>query len=269
MRSFGAILFSYFMKWRAYIINLDRAPERWEHMSKVFGEAGISVVQVPAIDGKEMKLPLPNFDGEKFHRYHGRNINVFEVACYLSHIKALKLFLESTDDFAMICEDDLFLKKNCKEVVEAALANARLWNILRLTGLRIGRACHVKPLNESYFLTLHFGRLKGAGAYLIDRKAASIFVRELLPMWLPWDHAIDREWNFGLKALSVEPYPISQTEEKFKSAIQTLSQPKRSTFERCLTTYPYQAINESLRWIFRGAYFLKAKLMCLFSFREF
>ncbi len=246
--------------WRAYIINLDRVPERWEHMAQSFQEADIAAVRVPAIDGKELKLPLADFDEEKFHRYHGRNINVFEVACYLSHLKALQFFLASNDEFAMICEDDLFLKKECKEIIEAALANASLWNILRLTGLRSGKACCVKPLSKSYFLTLHFGRLKGAGAYLIDRKAAALFVKELLPMWLPWDHAIDREWNFGLTALAVAPYPVSQTEEKFVSAIQTLSQPKLSTFRRCLTTYPYQALNEALRWIWRGSYFLKLTL---------
>lgn len=247
--------------WRAYIINLERTPERWQHMSKAFKEADISVVHVSAIDGKKMELPLPDFDDKKFHRYHGRDINVFEVACYLSHLKALQSFLESNDEVAMICEDDLFLKKECKQVVEAALANRSLWNIVRLTGLRIGRSCRIKHLTGSYFLTLHFGRLKGAGAYLIDRKAASIFVKELLPMWLPWDHAIDREWNFGLKALAVAPFPVSQTEEKFESSIQMLSQPKRSTFERCLTTYPYQALNECLRSICRGSYFLKLKLM--------
>lgn len=250
--------------WRAYIINLERAPERWQHMSKAFGEAGISTVRVPAIDGKKIDLPLSEFDNKKFHRYHGRNINVFEVACYLSHLKAIQSFLKSNDEVAMICEDDLFLKRECKQVVEVALENKSFWNILRLTGLRAGRAFRIKEIIPSYFLTLHVGRLKGAGAYLIDRKAAAIFVRELLPMWLPWDHALDREWNFGLKALAVAPFPISQTEEKFESSIQTLSQPKRSTFERCLTTYPYQALNECLRWIYRGSYFLKLKLMWRF-----
>lgn len=255
-----------FMCWRAYIINLNRAPERWEHMSNTFSQAEIPAVRVPALDGKELVLPLKGFDGKKFQRCHGRNINVFEVACYLSHLKAWQLFLESNDEVAMICEDDLFFKPGCKEVLEEALSNRSLWNILRLTGLRKGRFFRVKQLMEPYFLTLHFGRLKGAGAYLIDRKAASILVQELLPMWLPWDHAIDREWNFGLKALAIEPFPISQTEEKFESAIQTLSQPKLSTFRRSLTTYPYQAVNEITRFIARGAYFLRLKFMGDFLF---
>lgn len=229
-------------------------------MRKVFEEAGISHVRVPAIDGNQLILPCADFDEAKFRKFHGREINIYEVACYLSHLKAMKLFLESDDEFAMICEDDLFLKPGCKEALETALDLSSLWNILRLSGLREGKACRVQQLTPHYFLTLHFSRLKGAGAYLIDRNAASRLVQGLLPMWLPWDHAIDREWNFGLKALAVAPFPISQTEEKFESAIQKTSQPKLSSLRRCLTTYPYQALNELARWIARGVYFLKLKL---------
>lgn len=252
------------MNWRAYIINLDRVPERWEHMSTTFAKVDIPVVRVSAIDGKQLQLPCASFDDKKFRNFHGRNINIFEVACYLSHLKAIELFLESDDEISMICEDDLFLKPRASEVIKAALAKRSLWNILRLTGLRKGKACRVQHLTSDHFLTVHLGRLKGAGAYLIDRKAASILVKKLLPMWLPWDHAIDREWNFGLKALAVAPFPISQTEEKFESAIQTLSQPKLPTWRRCLTTYPYQALNELLRWGARGAYFLKLKVLSPF-----
>ncbi len=248
----------------AYIINLDRAPERWEHMFKSFNEAGISTVRVPAVDGNQLELPLRNFDEKKFRRFHGRSINIFEVACYLSHLKAMEHFLESNDDFAMICEDDLFLKPGCKKVLEAALASSSDWNILRLTGLREGKCYRLKQLSLPYFLALHLGRLKGAGAYFIDRKAASIFVKKLVPMWLPWDHAFDREWNFGLRALAIAPFPISQTEEQFESAIQKTSQSKLSTFQRCLTTYPYQVVNELLRFVARGGYLLKWSIMRFF-----
>ena len=247
-------------RWSTYIINLDRAPERWEHMSETFTEAEIPIVRVPAIDGTQLIFPCVDFNEKKFWQFHGRETNIFEVACYLSHLKAIKLFLESDDEFAMICEDDLFLKPGCKEVVEIALSSSSLWNILRLSGLREGRACWLQQLSPRYFLTLHLSRLKGAGAYLIDRKAAAILVNELTPMWLPWDHAIDREWTFGLRALAVAPFPISQTDEKFESTIQKMSQPKLSSLQRCLTTYPYQALNELSRWMARGLYFLKLKL---------
>ena len=236
---------------RAYVINLDRAPERWAHIERSFAKTAIGLSRVSAVDGKNLSLPSVAFDATRFRLFHGRILNIYELACYLSHLKAMEAFLESDAEHALICEDDIFLSDDLEEVITAALQHTSLWNILRLTGLRAGRAVPVKKLSGHYSLCLQLGRLKGAGAYLIDRKAAVIFVQKLLPMWLPWDHAMDREWVFGLRALSVAPFPISQTDEKFQSAIQENSQPRLSKLQRWLTTYPYQIFNEISRWLFR------------------
>ncbi|HLB34656.1 MAG: hypothetical protein A3F67_02805 [Verrucomicrobia bacterium RIFCSPHIGHO2_12_FULL_41_10] len=237
---------------RAYIINLDRAPERWAHMKQSFETTKIEPCRVSAVDGKELSLPCNDFDERRFHLFHGRATNIYEVACYLSHIKAMNTFLETQEEYGLICEDDVFLKPDFELLLEEAIKASSSWNILRLTGLHPGKPLVVKKLTDAYELTVQMGRLKGAGAYLIDRKAAQVLVKKLLPMWLPWDHAIDREWFFGLRALSVKPFPISQTEEQFQSAIQGNSKPKLSSWRRYLTTYPYQAMNELSRWCFRA-----------------
>jgi hypothetical protein len=78
-----------------------------------------------------------------------------------------------------------------------------------------------RPLGRGYDLCVNFARLKGAGAYVLDRRAARAFATGLLPMWLPFDHAIDREWAFGLRAAYVQPFPISQVEKRFRSSIQS------------------------------------------------
>ena len=114
-------------------------------------------------------------------------------------------------------------------------------------------------LHGEYFLSVRIARLKGAGAYLVDRKAAAAFVTGLRPMWLPYDHAIDREWFFGLAAAEVTPFPISQTEKLFDSSIQGSSRARLSRWRRWSGTYPYQAFNEVTRWIFRAAYLLYLK----------
>ena len=128
------------------------------------------------------------------------------------------------------------------------------WNIARLTGLAPGTPFKVAPLAGGYSLNVQMGRLKGCGAYIVDRKAAKTCLSGLLPMCLPWDHAADREWPLGLKAVSVSPLPISQTEETFPSAIQENSQPRLSSRARWRTTYPYQIRNELSRWLYRGAH---------------
>ena len=236
---------------RAYIINLDRAPSRWKHIEESFEKTSLQLCRIPAVDGNTLMLTCANFDANRFRRFHGRFLNIYEVACYLSHMKAIQAFLKTNEEHALICEDDIFVNPDLENVIAAALQERTSWNILRLTGLYLGNTVSVKKLTGEYSLAVQLGRLKGAGAYILDRKAAEAFVKHLLPMWLPWDHAFDREWFFGLKALSVTPFPISQTREHFPSAIQKHSQPKLSNLQRSLTTYPYQIFNELTRYLFR------------------
>jgi glycosyl transferase family 25 len=108
---------------------------------------------------------------------------------------------------------------------------------------------------------VNLGRLKGSGAYLVDRRAAAALRNYLLPMRLPYDHALDREWCWGLRALSVLPFPATQNESPFLSSVQPGTYPRLSRFHRCLGTYPYQSCNEFSRWIYRGSetIYLKAQ----------
>lgn len=237
---------------KAYVINLDSATERWEHMRRAFAGNTLDLVRVPAVIGKNLTLPLPEFDEEKFRRRHGRQTNIFEVACYLSHVKAMKAFLETRDSHALICEDDLSPRPGLDAVLDSLMTLANRWNMVRLAGLKLGKPLRVADLGGGYELTIPFHRFKGTGAYLIDRKAAEALVRGLLPMWLPYDHALDREWVHGFTVASVAPFPISQTEEEFASGIQGNARRHLSGFARWRWTYPYQIVNELSRWIIRA-----------------
>lgn len=249
---------------KAFVINLDTAPERWEHMQTVFKGTPFQLERVAAVSGKTLQLPIPDFDEERFRAMHGRGVNIFEVACYLSHIKAIRTFLDTSETHAMFCEDDLHLKPGIAGLLTSLMKTSFVWNVARLTGLSPGTPFKVASLTGGYSLNVQMGRLKGCGAYILDRKGAEAFVSGLIPMWLPWDHAADREWPLGLKAVSVSPFPISQTEEQFPSAIQGNSQPRLTSRQRWCSTYPYQIRNECARWIRRGTYAagLKLRFLC-------
>ena len=244
---------------RAFIINLDTAADRWKAIAERFARTRISVVRVPAIDGAALQLPIPDFDERRFRMLHGRVTNVREVGCYLSHVAAMRAFLETDDTHGLICEDDIVPGAAFDEVVDDALRHARHWNVLRLTGLGEGTPLRVRRLCGDFHLCISLGRMKGAGAYVVDRAAARAFVAGLLPMWLPFDHAVDREWHFGLRAAYVLPFPCSQTEAGFRSSIQTGKTGKTNSRQRWLTTYPYQAGNEMTRWLFRSWSWLRAR----------
>lgn len=246
---------------RAYILNLDAAQDRWAALSGAFAKISFPVVRVPAVEGAKLQLPIPEYAERRYRWFHGRPTNVREVGCYLSHLAACRAFLKTPDSHCLICEDDLMLGPDFPKVLDAALRWRGSWNVLRLTGLSAGHAWPVKQLGEGYALCVNFGRLKGAGAYVVDRAAAQAFVAHLLPMWLPWDHAFDREWWQGLRVASVQPFPISQTDSGFKSSIQKDSRRPFPAWQRWLTTHPYQAVNEVARWFARSVIWLRWKLV--------
>ncbi|MEO8439275.1 MAG: glycosyltransferase family 25 protein [Spartobacteria bacterium] len=248
---------------RAFVINLDSATDRWAFIQNSFAGSALVLERVPAIDAAGLRFPDVRFASTRYERFHGRTPNLRELACYLSHLKAIEAFLATDEEHAMIGEDDLVLRPDFDAALAAAMRLARHWNILRLTGLRRGRPAPLIRLCGDYFLCVCLSRLKGAGAYVIDRRAASAFRAKLLPMRLPFDHAFDREWRLRLRAAYIYPFPASQTESPFLSSVQPGTYPKLPTTQRIFSTYPYQAWNESIRYFARGSAFLRFKFLAL------
>lgn len=243
-----------------YVINLESAVKRWANVQKIFTEAEIAFSRVAAVDGTTLQWQPGQYSQTWYECLHGRQTNPPEIACYLSHLETLRRFLETNAEVALICEDDIKFGSDLAALLSAALEGERFWNVLRLSGVSAGRPLKVASFYGDHSLCINIGRIKGSGAYLIDRKAAQVFTDRLLPMVVPYDHAIDREWFYGLRAGCVAPFPVLQRQKKFGSAIQTYAQPKLSRLRRWLTTYPYQACNEVSRWLCRGAFFLWLKL---------
>jgi|TARA_B110001450_G_scaffold254633_1_gene280402 GR25 family glycosyltransferase involved in LPS biosynthesis len=82
-----------------YYINLDSAVERREQLEYEFTNNNINdFIRVEALPYSNYILP---YMGEKLK-------NAKEQSCHRSHIKAINEFItNSTDDYAIICEDDL------------------------------------------------------------------------------------------------------------------------------------------------------------------
>lgn len=228
-------------------------------MQKAFAGTSFELQRVSAVVGAELKLPIPEYDEARYLRLHGRPTSLGAIGCYLSHVKAMQAFLTTDAPYALIAEDDLTLLPEFEATLAAGLECAAHWNILRLTGLSVGTPAKVAALGGGYSLCIGLGRLKGTGAYLIDRKGAQALSTGLLPMYLPFDHAIDREWVYGVTSAYVLPFPVSQVDSGFRSSIQVGRSLKLSKFRRWQTTYPYQATNEISRLLFRGGHYLRTK----------
>ena len=88
----------------AYVINLDRRPDRLEQIAQHLADLGMPMTRVPAIDGRL-------WDGEgwkkqgraKEHRWRGA------AGCWLSHVKALETAVAANVFPCVILEDDAVL----------------------------------------------------------------------------------------------------------------------------------------------------------------
>jgi glycosyl transferase family 25 len=245
----------------AYVINLPDAAERREHVQAKLAAEGIEMVLVEAVLGRALELPHPDYDERSYRLRHGKRTNLSELGCYFSHIKALNQFLETQDEHALILEDDVDWSSDLHALLDAAIAHAHRFDLLRLEGTHGGNPVKIADMKNGFSLCCNLSRYTGSGAYLINRKGAKAIVEKLLPMRLPYDHAFDREWTFGIKALRVLPAPIHQRRD-FGSQI--VGQTSYKSFKlplRYLSVLPYRAYNEFSRCVCRSFTILKQKGM--------
>lgn len=107
-----------------YYINLDRRPDRLEHMEKMCKQYKVpSVTRTTAIDGEKVTNYL--YQAPRIFKGHEITgvdwdtsilnrmtpLKWTEVACLVSHLRAIREWLESSKTpMALICEDDLSLE---------------------------------------------------------------------------------------------------------------------------------------------------------------
>lgn len=98
---------------KAYLINLDRSPERLKHMQQQFDKADLEFVRVAAVDGK--KLSDDEVAGIKRNPGWQKPLNRTELGCFLSHRKCWEKLVLSGEPYAAIFEDDVKFSGNAKQ----------------------------------------------------------------------------------------------------------------------------------------------------------
>lgn len=242
---------------RAYLINLPEAGDRLTAAEAELDRLDLPFVVVEAIRGKELDYPIAEFSEAGYKLLQGRRRIDAEVGCYLSHLKAIQCFLDSGEEHGLILEDDIKLSDNLKEIISIAYKSAS-FDLLRLSSVNTGRWSRTIPLVDGYFLGVAFTREKGAGAYVLNRRAAETILAHYLPMKLPYDHRFDLEWLDGMRTLGVSPPPVNQSgfESQIQHNIRSYYYP---AYLRYWTVLPSRAFWEVSRMLFRSYSYLKLK----------
>lgn len=144
-----------------YYINLDRSFGRYQHMNSMIKKYSIdNITRISAVDGNNINV---SYEVKDYSCY-----TMSELACTLSHIKAIKTSYDNGDEAAVILEDDCgfgLLSVNKVKLIEIANNAPNDWEYINL--------CPLNPKlnlysNEYVSNTECYGY--GTSAYLINRK---------------------------------------------------------------------------------------------------
>ncbi|MDR3199501.1 MAG: glycosyltransferase family 25 protein [Planctomycetaceae bacterium] len=207
-------------KFDCYIINLDISVERWNVIERCEELRKLNVIRVSAVNGAEIELPHPDFSAWKYFWFCGRKPTRGEIGCYFSHIKAIKIFLESQKAYCIIGEDDFEPVSGFTEIIEAALEYGNTWDILRFFNTR--RPFPYADLGGGYKLASPLRPGSMTTAYMINRKAAEKILSRCVPMWKPFDSILFSDVPF-LKESVVYPFPVINNDSRKHSDIDAIN----------------------------------------------
>ncbi|MEM7301079.1 MAG: glycosyltransferase family 25 protein [Pseudomonadota bacterium] len=244
-----------------YFINLDRSTERRAHMEREFARIDVPNARVSGIDGHALTEDPPEVDRALYRRCHGREIRQGEIGCYLSHLKALRSFLESGEEHGVILEDDAEFGPDYLSVL-AELTGAKLksrWDMVKLQCRRDREPLPLLRLQNGARFGVNAARSTGATAYLVNQFAARRMVDRLTPIEVPYDHAFDRPIHLGIKVRSVRPYPVGYDNEDMGSTIET-SRPEKLTGAAAMTRHLWRGSTEFQRGLYAVTVFIKERI---------
>jgi GR25 family glycosyltransferase involved in LPS biosynthesis len=206
-----------------WVINLDRAPDRWEHMRKSTAQFGDMVHRFPAMDGKTITDREQVRDegvGLYFTRVAGKDkelVNKGVVGCWLSHKRLLQHLAaqERANGYGhLILEDDAHVPKDF-------LSGNDTWSKISkyipadwdMVYLGMGGEIESVPVADGLVRLVPGRNQYGTHAYLV--KHGSIKTK-LLPALRFMTDAIDNQYNslfHDMNVYCVNPNIIVPDEE--------------------------------------------------------
>lgn len=236
-----------------WVINLDRAPDRLARISARLQRLGLPWQRLPAVDARALTpAQAAQLDEAAYRRKHGMTPVAGELGCYLSHVEALRRFLASGAEAALLLEDDVLLQDSLPAVLSGLMAHPARWDMVKLSAVHSGTPQPVLELAPGHQLAVMLSRCTAASAYLVNRRAAQAYLREpggLLPMQLPYDHVFDQGWRFGLKVRLVTPPPCAHDDQVPSTigATSATNVQRKFHWTRRLPAFAYRLGNEARR----------------------
>ena len=236
---------------QTWVINLDRAPQRLARISSQLERLGLPFTRLPAVDARALTAAQRGaLDEPAYRRRHGMAPVAGELGCYLSHVEAMRLFLQSDAEFALVLEDDALLRDSLPAVLQGLMRQPARWDVAKLSAVHSGSPVPYAEVAPGHQLAVMLSRCTGSSAYLMNRRAAQAYLQRLLPMSLPYDHVFDQGWRFDLKFRLVTPTPCGHDEQIASTIVASAGVSRKFHWTRRLPTYAYRLGNEWRRLVY-------------------
>ena len=203
---------------KCYVINLKRAVERKQYISKQLNQVSQNFEFVEGIDWKDY---VPKYKQKTVRNFKIRNsfrsLSVGEIGCNLSHRKILKWLANSSEELITILEDDVRLSKNFSDVLQELENRPCKFDIVFLgSSFQKKQLVNISPLNDEFYFSLSKSRESGAWGYVITNEAAKKFLEIFPEVTGPIDDALHSFHVHGLKTYILNPQIVFHDEEAIK-----------------------------------------------------
>jgi glycosyl transferase family 25 len=217
------------------VINLDRAPERLQHMEREFARIGVAFTRLAATDGQ-----AGDFDSH-VNALEGRRLSRGETACFISHRRCWQALVASGESHGVVLEDDVFLGEGAAPFFRDADWFPTKAGIVKLETYLAPTVIAKAPVAtvEGRGVHLLTGKHLGAGAYALDAATARMLVEA--------SATIDRQVDDFLFDPDGEPFGRARVHQLVPAvAIQGLKLGKLRAVEGEARTYQSQLYEERL-----------------------
>jgi GR25 family glycosyltransferase involved in LPS biosynthesis len=210
------------MNWKTYVINLPTAAVRRKFIEKQFRKVPHARYQVvDAVNAFEVGEEW--LQSQLDHKQLVKPMSGPQIACTLSHKKALELFIaDDSLDYIVILEDDAILPKDYEQIVEDAIGSIDNDDMVMLSGMlmepfdfmpvaQVGNGTAlIKPVKPNV-------RPFTTAAYLMSKEVARRHVKSIYPVTDVTD-----SWAYYKKRGSMKiiylTYPFAVDTEVFQSS---------------------------------------------------
>jgi len=200
-----------------YYINLERSTLRRERLEKCLNLYDLSFKRIDAVDAE-------NLTDDCVAEYYDHKNNPFryfsvlkksEIACFLSHRKALQEFvLNDEADFAILLEDDLEFVADPAPLIKDLELKLN-WKIeplvIKLYSARKNASMHITSLTGGYSLTLPYLCPLNTSAQIFNKVGAIRFLESTQSIFMPVDVTLQFAWKIPMLVLQVQPNLVRST----------------------------------------------------------